>query len=89
MKLYRINITPCDNSGEGENWDEWFGSLVAAKKRRRELIKDPDYSYCGCNYSIDQVKISNLPKKKLLLWALNSKGIFSSVEVVSESKRQT
>lgn len=87
MKLYRINITPNEHSGEGENHSEWFGSIAAYKKRRRELIKDPDYSYCGSNYSVDRVDIPDLPKKKLLLRALNNKGFFPSEEIVGESSR--
>ena len=86
MKLYRINITPNQHSGEGENHNEWFGSLAAAKTRRRELIKDPDYTFCGCNYSLDRVEIPHLPKKKLLLRALNSKGFFPSDEIIPEAK---
>ena len=86
MKLYRLNITPSDCAGCGENWDEWFGSLVAVKKRRRELIKDPDYSFCGSNYSIDRVEIPDLPKKMLLLRALNNR-YFPSVEIVPENKK--
>ena len=87
MKLYRLNITPSDTSGEGEDHDEWFGSLVAAKHQRRYYINnDPDISYCGQNYSIDVVEIPNKPKKQLLLLALNYKGRFPSKEIVKAWK---
>ena len=83
MKLYRLNITPSDTAGEGENWDEWFTSFAIAKKERQQYItREPDYSYCGENYSIDVVEIPNLPKKQLLLKALNCKGSFPSNEVI-------
>jgi hypothetical protein len=81
MIMYRINIIPCDTDGEGENWDEWYSSLAKAKKRRAELRRNPDYSYCGENYRVDRVTLPNLPKKKLVLKALN-KTYFPCVEIV-------
>lgn len=90
MQLYRLNITPSEDTGEGEDWDEWFGALIAAKKQRKHYIKeDSDFSFCGENYSIDAVEIPNLPKKKLLLYTLNRKGRFPSKEIVASAKQHS
>lgn len=39
MVLYQLQITPDDDAGDDENWDEWYPSLAAAKHRRTEIIK--------------------------------------------------
>ena len=56
MKLYRLHIAPGEDAGEGEDHDEWFRSLRAAKRRRAELIGDnplmEGHRY-GVDYEID------------------------------------
>lgn len=77
MHLYRLSIAPDINGGdgEGEDHDEWFSSLRAARRRRSELIREwkdawPDHPY-GEDFSVHKVTFQDLPKKALLLQVLH------------------
>ena len=86
MILYRLCISPTENASDGENWDEWFSSLVAAGVRRAELIAaDPclNNSRLGLDYGIEKVELTDhLSMKKLVLAILNRRGYIVSSEVV-------
>ena len=73
MKLYRLKIAPSQTDGEGENHDEWFTLLSAAKIRRRILAHEMDWSdhRYGQDFAIEEVEFVDLPPKKLLLAILN------------------
>lgn len=85
IALYRLGICPDESEGEGEDHDEWFGSLAEAKKRRAELIQlDPHlkgHRY-GEDFEIDRVSFRDLPRRKLLLAVLNWEGCVEQVEQV-------
>lgn len=58
MVLYRLEIAPAESDGEGEDHDEWFGSLRAARRRRAELIRaDPHLNghRIGSDFRIERV----------------------------------
>ena len=40
MNLYCLHRWPDESSGEGEDWDELYGGLADAKKRRKQVIKE-------------------------------------------------
>lgn len=85
MILYRLGIVPGEGCAEGEDWDEWFGALRDAKKRRAELIRQ-DPAMIGCrvarDYEICRIKLVDLPPRKLALAVLNRRYLVESVEVV-------
>ena len=85
MKLYKLDIAPGESNGEGEDHDEWFSSLDAAKKRRQELI-DANPSMGGHrygeDYAISRVEFAELPPLKLLLAVLNRTGWNKHTEVI-------
>lgn len=74
MKLYRLRIAPDGTDGEGEDHDEWFSSLEAAKSRRRNLIRDNpgllDHRY-GRDFMIEEIVLLKLPPRQLALAILN------------------
>lgn len=84
MRVYRLGISPDESAGEGEDHDEYFGSLVAAIQRRKELIEivggtprgDPDYE-------IESLTFGDLPLKKLIL--ANRKGFVEERETIIEA----
>jgi hypothetical protein len=86
MILYRLRVQPSEFQGEGEDCDEWFTSLRAARRRRRELIRDnPDLTDCriASDYEVERVELADLPPRELALAILNRRGAFlSCVEVV-------
>ncbi len=85
MKLYKLDVAPDESAGEGEDWDEWFPSLDAAKDRRQELIDaNPtmDGHRYGKDYAVSRVTFTELPPLKLLLAVLNRVGCHKRVEVV-------
>lgn len=84
MKLYRLNILPQEHEGEGEDHDEWFTSLGAARKRRSQLIRNmPEDSYkFGADYDIDEVELVDLPPRAMVLAVLNRECVVSSRTVV-------
>jgi hypothetical protein len=86
MYLYVVRITPDDGSGEGENWDEWFSSLSAAKKRRQEILRaakdNSEYSCIDPDESIEKITFVSCPKKKLLLKVLNQTGFVAKSESI-------
>lgn len=78
MIFYRLNITPDEGTPEGADLDEWFSSLSAAIKRRKELIAVNPPDEGDENYSIDEIAIAKLPHKKLVMAILNRRGYISS-----------
>ena len=85
MRFYRLDRYPDESAGEGESWDEWFGSLSAARKRRAELIRAyrGTHYHCGPQFSIERVELVQMPIRALVRALLNRTGyIASSVEVV-------
>lgn len=86
MKLYQLNVQPQEHEGEGEDHDEWFTALGAAKKRRSQLIRSmPADSYkFGADYSIDEVELVDLPTRALVLAILNREYVVSRRAVVEE-----
>lgn len=82
MKLYRLNIYPDQSEGEGGDYDEWFGSLEAARKRRAQLIRDEQADYrMGPDLGIDAVEMPPLSIKRLALHLLNREHLQSSEAV--------
>ena len=83
--LYRLDISPDESAGEGEDWDEWFTSLSEAKTRRRGLIAaNPTLSGLrhSQSYAIHRIVLAPLPKKALVLAVLRRLGYSSSSEFV-------
>ena len=75
MIFYRLGISPGEGEAEGEDHDEWFTSLEAAKIRRTELIAMNDDLKYGCDYGIRKTWIGcGLSRKKLILALLNREG---------------
>ena len=74
MHVYRLHIKPLESDSEGEDHDEWFTSLRAAKKRRAELIRNNptlnDHP-TGCDFDIDCYEVKKLPRTALILALLN------------------
>jgi hypothetical protein len=72
--LYQLGISPSESDGEGEDHDEWFTSLAAARKRRATLIdEDPElrgHRY-GEDFEITKVTTLDLPVGKMILEILN------------------
>ena len=88
--FYRLEIAPSESDGEGEDHDEWFTSLEAARRRRAELIRaDPHlegHRY-GSDFCVSRVILRDLSPKALVLAVLNRAGhVESSEEVVPEYK---
>lgn len=85
MIVYRLEVAPSDSDGEGEDHDEWFSSLQAAKKRRGELIKqDPDledHRY-GEDFEIEKITLADDSRLKLILAILNRTSFYTSREQV-------
>lgn len=85
-KLYRLNhAADVDEGEEGEDWDQWFGSLEEAKKMRTHYIRQGRSSVDqSTTLSIDRITLKpTLPTKALLLAALNRRGfVKETVEVV-------
>lgn len=77
MNLYQLQIAPGEYEAEGENHDEWFASLDAARERRRRLIaEDPelkDHRF-GRDFEISRIAVADLPLRALLLKVLNRTG---------------
>lgn len=84
MKLYLLHRAPDESAGEGEDWNEWFGSLREANARRAELIQQTDWSThrYGADFKIERVELAKLPKRQLLLAALNGRRCFPHREVI-------
>jgi hypothetical protein len=83
LPLYRVTVYPNEVDAEGMDKDEWFYSLDAARRRRRELIKEgDDYKY-GQNFRIDRVRLKDLPPKALILACLHGDAVESVEEVVA------
>ena len=83
--LYRLCVTPAEGDGEGEDQDEWFSSLRAAKRRRRQLIERRDDGadwLVDEDLAIDRVQFVPLPPKQLLLRALNRCGFMRCYQQV-------
>jgi len=77
LTLYRLNRAPSESEGEGEDWDEWFGSLREARRRRAELIREDPHlegHRYGEDFRIDRVVFRDLPRRALLLAVLNWNG---------------
>lgn len=81
MIFYCLNIAPDEYGIEGEDLDEWFTSLNAAKHRRQELIDGAGSEQApGEDLSIDAIVVrSDLPPKQLLLNVLNRKAWMKSL----------
>lgn len=88
MKLYCLSIAPSESDGEGEDHDEWFTSLEAAKRRRRELIRDNPglvgHKF-GRDFEIEEIIFAKLPQKALALAILNRRGYVAQRTVVVPS----
>jgi hypothetical protein len=85
VTLYRLGICADESQGEGEDHDEWFGSLGAARRRRAELIRVSPrlagHRY-GEDFEIERVVFRDLPRRALLLAALNWRGCVELQEEV-------
>lgn len=78
MRVYQLHIAPSECDAEGEDHDEWFSSLIAAQRRRADLIAEgPDLKY-GEDFAIDAVDLAQLAPKTLALALLNRKGFVKS-----------
>lgn len=85
MKVYRLNIQPDEAAGEGEDHDEYFASLDAARRRRAELIRaNPEMEghRTESDFAIERVTLADLPPAKLVLAVLNRKGYAEKTEMV-------
>lgn len=83
MIVYQLHIDEREDDGEGEDHDEWFSSLTAAKRRRAQLIRErppEDYKY-GSDFQIDRVSLTRtLSPKRLALAILNRRGFVANRE---------
>lgn len=89
MQLYRLSIGPDESAGEGENLDEWFTSLRAAKKRRRALIDENptgDNTRYNTDFGIDLVDLAvkGLTRKHLAVMLLNGRKFINKTTRVVE-----
>lgn len=77
MRLYQLSVAPGEYDGEGEDHDEWFMSLKAAKARRVELIAEnpelTDHRF-GADFAISAVDVKQLSPRNLALAILNGRG---------------
>ena len=88
--LYRIHGRPGEYDGDGENHDEWFSSLKAAKLRRAELEHDakavlsvdPNAFKFAEDFEVERVYFRGLPPQALLLAVLNRRGYELKRELV-------
>jgi predicted RNase H-like nuclease len=77
MRLYQLCIAPGEYEVEGEDHDEWFMSLKAAKARRAELIaENPELTEhrFGEDFAISAVDVKQLSPRNLALAILNRSG---------------
>jgi hypothetical protein len=83
--VYRLGVAPGDADGEGEDHDQWFGTLKEAKERREELIdRDPfmvNHKY-GVDYRIVRYVVGSLRGKNRVLALLRRQGWCASYEEV-------
>lgn len=99
MKLYLLENQPDESAGEGEDWDEWFTSLRAAKVRRRGLIasvKPPEtpvwaqqqpVGFSGEDFGIYEVTLVRVSARELVRRALNRRGyVETRVQVVPPAR---
>lgn len=84
MRFYQLVVLPDVTDGEGEDHDEWFTSLAAAKTRRAELIQVGGCGKQGPELGIWEVDLAELPTRKLILNLLNRSGYIKSVRRVVE-----
>lgn len=88
MTFYRLHIAPDEAEGEGEDHDQWFTSLRAARRRRAELIADNPslrgHRY-GQDFKIERVELVQLPPQALLLAVLNGRGYIEQRSTVIEN----
>lgn len=78
--VYRLEVAPGESVGEGEDHDEWFGSLGEAQRRRRFHIEaDPELlgHRTRQDYRITRVVLAALSPKSLLLAVLNRVGFMA------------
>lgn len=74
MHVYRLQIMPGEADGEGEDHDEWFGSLRQARARRAHLIRENprlEDHRTQRDFRITKCYVRDLSHKALLLAALN------------------
>ena len=84
MIVYRLKVEPAEYDSDGEDHDEWFGSLRAARERRRELVtEDPalEEHRTGQDFAISRVTVADMPRRKLVLALLNRTGYRAGEEV--------
>lgn len=79
MKVYQLNVVAGENDADGENFDEWFTSLRAARARRAELIAETKASNFenvkyGHDLKIVCFEVADMPLSKLVLALLNQRG---------------
>lgn len=82
MKLYRLSILPDPTDPEGEDHDEWFSSLRAAKKRRSGLLREGACSRDVPDLEITENELADVPERQLLLRVLNRCGFIAREKVV-------
>lgn len=86
--FYRLHIAPDESAREGEDHDEWFRSLKAARRRRDELIaENPElesHRY-GEDFYIERVEIHDLPRLDLALVILNRLGFIKQSKIIVEA----
>jgi hypothetical protein len=83
VNFYRLSIAPNESEGEGLDCSEWFTSLMAAKRRRAELIaawmpngaNAGESHHLGCDYAIDRYVLARgMKRRDLILAILNRTG---------------
>lgn len=88
MTVYQLHISGSDYDADGEDFDEYFSSLEAARRRRKQLIDaDPKMKDCrfDSDYKIDKLTLSTkLSPRQLILAILNRKGYVKERETVVE-----
>tara|TARA_R110002110_G_scaffold225632_3_gene439705 strand:+ start:2902 stop:3318 length:417 start_codon:yes stop_codon:yes gene_type:complete len=69
---------------EGEDTDEYFASLYAAKRRRRELVSEMTKVKAEIDggLAIERMKIAKMPRKVATLALLNRRRYVDHVEAV-------
>jgi hypothetical protein len=72
--VYQLECCRGEYDADGEDFDEWFRSLAAARKRRAALIREnPGLKELKLSetYGINRVVLAHLPARELALAILN------------------
>jgi hypothetical protein len=83
MKFYLLHISPGEI--EGEDCDEYFTSLEAAKQRRAALMENNLEEDLEGEFQIDRITLVDLPPMQLALALLNRKAFICKREVVVDA----